>query len=183
MQYFYEKNKDAEEIPCCHFCNSEDVIKFGHQKNKVQRYQCNTCNKTFNERYGTLFYKKHLSDDQILQIVYLFLTGYSIGKMPPMFEVTDYTIRRILREVLLQFQKFKKYVMIPPDYVREVIEIDEVYVKLQGKKTLYGTAKKAMSRRGCEWTAEVEAMWNAVFEMTSPVRKKAIKKGRRRLLT
>jgi len=132
------KNKDVEEIPCCPFCDSGDVIKFGKQRNKVQRYQCNTCHKIFNERYGTLFYKKHLSDDQILQIVYLFLTGYAIGKMPPMFEVTDYTIRRILREVLLQFHKFKRYVMIPVDYVPEVIEIDEIYVKLQGKKTFYG---------------------------------------------
>jgi len=52
-----------------------------------------------------------------------------------------------------------------------------------GKRTLYGTAQKAMSRRGYEWSAEAEAMWNAVFEMTSPVRNKAIKKGRRRLLT
>jgi hypothetical protein len=40
-----------------------------------------------------------------------------------------------------------------------------------------------MSRRGCEWSAETEAMWDAVFEMTSSVRSKAIKKGRRRLLT
>ena len=133
------KDKNGEEvIPCCPFCNSGDVIKYGSQKNKVQRYRCNTCHKIFNERYGTLFYKKHLSDDQILQMVYLFLTGYSIGKMPPMFEVTDYTIRRILREVLLQFQKFKKFVMIPADYVPEVIEIDEIYVKLQGKKKFYG---------------------------------------------
>ena len=132
------KTKDSKEIPCCHFCNSRDVIRFGKQKNKVQRYQCNTCHKIFNERYGTLFYKKHLSDDQILQMVYLFLTGYSIGKMPPMFEVTDYTIRNILKEVLLQFQKFKKFVMIPADYVPEVIEIDEIYVKLQGKKKFYG---------------------------------------------
>jgi len=132
------KDKDAVEIPICHFCNSRDVIKFGKQKNKVQRYQCNTCHKIFNERYGTLFYKKHLSDDQILQIVYLFLTGYSIGKMPPMFDVTDYTIRKILKEALLQFQKFKRYVMIPYDYVPSVIEIDEIYVKLQGKKEFYG---------------------------------------------
>ena len=132
------KNENRDEIPYCHFCNSRDVIKFGKQRNKVQRYQCNTCHKTFNERYGTLFYKKHLSDDQILQMVYLFLTGYSIGKMPPMFEITDYTIRRILREVLLEFQKFKKYVMIPADYIPEVIEIDEIYVKLQGKKQFYG---------------------------------------------
>ncbi|MBN2314700.1 MAG: hypothetical protein JXM79_12285 [Sedimentisphaerales bacterium] len=52
-----------------------------------------------------------------------------------------------------------------------------------GKRTLYGTAKTAMGRRGCEWTAETEAMWDAVFEITSDVRKKAIQKGRRRLLT
>ena len=50
-----------------------------------------------------------------------------------------------------------------------------------GKGRLYETAKTAMSRRGCEWTEEAEAMWNAVFEITSPVRKAAIKKGRRRL--
>jgi IS1 family transposase/transposase-like protein len=132
------KNKDVEDIPCCHFCNSRDVIRFGFQNNKAQRFRCNTCHKIFNERYGTLFYKKHLTDDQILQIVYLFLTGYSIGKMPPMFEVTDYTIRSVLKEVLLQFEKFKRYLMIPVDYVPEVIEIDEIYVKLQGMKQFYG---------------------------------------------
>jgi UDP-N-acetylglucosamine diphosphorylase/glucosamine-1-phosphate N-acetyltransferase len=51
-----------------------------------------------------------------------------------------------------------------------------------GKGRLYETAKTAMSRRGCQWTEETEAMWDAVFEITSPVRKAAIKKGRRRLL-
>jgi len=131
-------DKSRKEIPCCPFCNSEDVIKYGFQRNKVQRYQCNTCDKIFNERYGTLFYKKHLSDDQILQIVYLFLTGYPISHMPPMFEITEYTVRNILKEILLQFQKFKKYVMLPVDYMPEVIEIDEIYVKLQGKKKFYG---------------------------------------------
>ncbi len=50
-----------------------------------------------------------------------------------------------------------------------------------GKGRLYDTAKTAMSRRGCEWNDVTEAMWNAVFEITSPVRKAAIKKGRRRL--
>jgi len=50
-----------------------------------------------------------------------------------------------------------------------------------GKGRLYETAKTAMSRRGCQWTQQAEAMWDAVFEITSPVRKAAIKKGRRRL--
>jgi UDP-N-acetylglucosamine diphosphorylase/glucosamine-1-phosphate N-acetyltransferase len=59
--------------------------------------------------------------------------------------------------------------------------IEGIVTKGFGKGRLYETAKTAMSRRGCEWTAETEAMWNAVFEITSPVRKAAIKKGRRRL--
>ena len=61
--------------------------------------------------------------------------------------------------------------------------IEGIVTKGFGKRTLYGTAEKAMSRRGCEWSPEAQAMWDAIFEITSPVRKTAIKKGRRRLLT
>jgi len=69
------------------------------------------------------FIRNILSDNQILQMVYLFLTGYPIGKMPIwLFEITEYTTRRILKEVLFQFQKFKRYVTIPADYIPEVIE-------------------------------------------------------------
>ena len=60
--------------------------------------------------------------------------------------------------------------------------IEGIVTKGFGKSTLYGTAEKAMGRRGCEWSEEAEAMWDAIFEMTSPVRNRAIKKGRRRLL-
>jgi UDP-N-acetylglucosamine diphosphorylase/glucosamine-1-phosphate N-acetyltransferase len=60
--------------------------------------------------------------------------------------------------------------------------IEGIVTKGFGKGRLYETAKTAMGRRKCEWTPAMEAMWNAVFEMTAPVRKKAIKKGRRTLL-
>ncbi len=60
--------------------------------------------------------------------------------------------------------------------------IEGIVTKGFGKGRLYETAKTAMSRRKCEWTPATEAMWNVVFEMTAPVRKKAIKKGRRTLL-
>ena len=48
-----------------------------------------------------------------------------------------------------------------------------------GKGKLYDTARTAMSRRKLVWTAAEEAMWDAVFEMTAPVRLKAVKQGRR----
>jgi len=61
--------------------------------------------------------------------------------------------------------------------------IEGIVTKGFGKGRLYQTAKTAMSRRGCQWSAAAEAMWDAVFEMTAPVRNTAIKKGRRTLLT
>ncbi|MFC1792097.1 putative sugar nucleotidyl transferase [Planctomycetota bacterium] len=60
--------------------------------------------------------------------------------------------------------------------------IEGIVTKGFGKGKLYETAKTAMSRRKCEWTPAMETMWNAIFEMTAPVRKKAIKKGRKALL-
>ena len=59
--------------------------------------------------------------------------------------------------------------------------IEGVVTKGFGKGRLYETAKKAMPRRGAQWTEADEAMWNEVFEMTQPERTVAVRKGRRLL--
>jgi UDP-N-acetylglucosamine diphosphorylase/glucosamine-1-phosphate N-acetyltransferase len=61
--------------------------------------------------------------------------------------------------------------------------IEGIVTKGFGKGKLYQTAGTAMSRRNCRWTQTEQAMWDAVYEMTAPVRKKAIKKGRKAMLT
>lgn len=60
--------------------------------------------------------------------------------------------------------------------------VEGIVTKGFGKGRLYETAKTAMGRRKCNWTPETEAMWDAVFEMTSPERTAAIKKGRKTLI-
>jgi hypothetical protein len=60
--------------------------------------------------------------------------------------------------------------------------IEGIVTKGFGRSSLYETARKAMGRRKCEWSAQAQAMWDAVFEMTSPARDRAIKKGRKKLL-
>jgi UDP-N-acetylglucosamine diphosphorylase/glucosamine-1-phosphate N-acetyltransferase len=60
--------------------------------------------------------------------------------------------------------------------------IEGIVTKGFGKGKLYETAKMAMSRRDCKWSETERAMWDAVFEMTAPMRKQAIKKGRRAML-
>ena len=61
--------------------------------------------------------------------------------------------------------------------------IEGIVTKGFGKRKLYETAKMAMSRRKCQWTQTEQDMWDAVFEMTAPIRKQAVKKGRRAMLT
>jgi len=52
-----------------------------------------------------------------------------------------------------------------------------------GKASLYETARVAMSRRNCQWTAAEQVMWDAIFEITAEVRNKDIKKGRRAMMS
>jgi len=60
--------------------------------------------------------------------------------------------------------------------------IEGIVTKGFGKGKLYETAKMAMSRRDCRWTQTEQTMWDAVFEMTAPMRNQAVKKGRRAML-
>ncbi len=70
------KLNNEEDLHRCPYCDSGDVVKYGFQRNGVQRYRCNTCRKIFNQRYGTLFYKRRLKViKSVLKMTYLFSTG------------------------------------------------------------------------------------------------------------
>lgn len=57
--------------------------------------------------------------------------------------------------------------------------LDGNFSKGYGKQSLYKTAAVAMSRRKCVWTPAMEKMWDAIYEMTAPVREELIRKARR----
>lgn len=42
------------------------VIKYGHSKTGRQRYQCTLCGHTFTATIGTIFYRRHTPDDEIV---------------------------------------------------------------------------------------------------------------------
>jgi UDP-N-acetylglucosamine diphosphorylase/glucosamine-1-phosphate N-acetyltransferase len=60
--------------------------------------------------------------------------------------------------------------------------VEGLVTKGFGRSTLYGTAAMAMSRRGRRWTEAEQAMWDAIFEITAPMRKEAIQKSRRAMM-
>lgn len=60
--------------------------------------------------------------------------------------------------------------------------VEGLVTKGFGRRKLYETAATAMSRRGGQWTQAEQTMWNAVFDMTAPIRNEAIKKSRRAMM-
>ena len=57
-------------IPMCPDCKQHDVVCNGHDKNGRQRYKCLTCNKTFNERKGTVFYRMRKDEKDIIEALH-----------------------------------------------------------------------------------------------------------------
>ena len=59
--------------------------------------------------------------------------------------------------------------------------LEGVVTKGFGKRKLYETAAIVADRRGREWTAAQQTMWDEIFQITAGPRGEALKKGRRAL--
>lgn len=124
----------------CYLCGC-NVHKHGTQPNGVQRWRCpnNQCDVvTFNSRLGTVMYRMRVEDKDLCEIVYLFFTGYPISEMVGLKGHTEQTIRDCLSKCIEHFAKFEEYKMDYNEYVPKVIEIDEIYLKIQGSREFYG---------------------------------------------
>ena len=56
-----------KECPDYGQTNNDNIIGFGHSPNGVQRYRCKTCEVTFTETKGTIFYRRHTPRKDILE--------------------------------------------------------------------------------------------------------------------
>ena len=56
-----------------------NIIKYGKSKQGLQRYYCKSCEDTFNENHGTLFYRKRKSPKEIIEVLVLLAKGSSIS--------------------------------------------------------------------------------------------------------
>jgi transposase-like protein len=62
----------------CPLCGHLKVHKHGKMPSGVQRYFCPVCQETFNERFDTLYYYRHVSPEQIRQVLQAHSEGSSL---------------------------------------------------------------------------------------------------------
>ena len=58
-----------------------NIIKYGKTKAGRQRYKCKTCNGTFTETKGTIFYRRRTSEDEIIETLALIAEGSRISSL------------------------------------------------------------------------------------------------------
>ena len=76
----------------------QNIIKAGKTKAGIQRYECKTCQHTFVETTGTLFYRKRTSADTILETLDLIEEGNRLSSLTRVKGVKEDTILVWLRE-------------------------------------------------------------------------------------
>ncbi len=53
----------------CPLCGHAKAHKHGKMPNGHQRYLCPTCGQTFSENFDSLYYRRHVSPEQIRQVL------------------------------------------------------------------------------------------------------------------
>ncbi|WP_435197723.1 IS1595 family transposase [Natronomonas sp. EA1] len=128
---------------CCPRCRSESVIKHGSYR-EYQRYLCKDCDRTFNDKTGTIFAHAKIGLDKLLFAFYSFLRfNTSIRQLDAEIDVSYRSLRR-------RVEQFTRTLDAPAISLVGPVEIDEFYVSAgkKGRERDRESRSRALSKRG-----------------------------------
>lgn len=115
-----------------------NLKKIGKTPRGVQRYQCKTCGKTYTETTGTIFYRKHAQEHEILEVLALLAEGNRISTLTRVKGIKEDTILRWLREAGRHADELEAVLM--KDFHLKRAQLDGLwsFVANKGEKKLSG---------------------------------------------
>lgn len=113
-----------------------NLKKMGKTPRGVQRYQCKTCGKTFTETTGTIFFRKHAQEHEILEVLALLAEGNRISTLTRVKGIKEDTILRWLREAARHADELEAVLM--KDFRLKRAQLDGLwsFVRNKGEKKL-----------------------------------------------
>lgn len=121
----------------------DNLIHYGKSKQGQQRFQCKTCQKTFNERKGTLFYNRKTPMKDILECLALLADGSRITSISRAKGIKEDTILSFLREAAQHMQQVEAILL--NDYRIGAAQIDGLWTYV-GRKDAKKTGVNPMER-------------------------------------
>jgi len=112
------------------------IIRYGKTKGGRQRFQCQTCKKTFNERKGTVFYQRKTAEKEILECLALLAEGSRISSISRVKGIKEDTILSFLRQAADHAKQVE--VILLNDYQISQAQIDGLWTYVGRKKVKGG---------------------------------------------
>ena len=113
-----------------------NLQKFGRTARGVQGYCCTSCGRTFTETTGTLFFRKHAPEKDILETLVLLAEGSRISSLSRAKGFKEDTILSWLRDAAKHAEQIEEILMAAYKVKRAQLEAMWTYVGNKGKKKL-----------------------------------------------
>ena len=108
------------------------IIRYGKTRDGRQRYQCKTCQKTFNERKGTMFYNRKTEEKDIIECLALLADGVRISSISRSKGFKEDTILSFLREAARHAEAVEAILL--NEYKISQVQIDGMWTYVGHKK-------------------------------------------------
>jgi transposase-like protein len=123
----YQKLQDGQQ---------RNLKKIGQTPRGVQRYQCKTCQTTFTETTGTIFFRKRTPERDILETLALLAEGSRISSLTRAKGFKEDTILAWVREAATHSEALNRVLMKDFKVKRGQLDALWTYVRNKGEKKL-----------------------------------------------
>lgn len=113
-----------------------NIVKYGKTKAGRQRYKCNTCEATFTETKGTIFYRRRTPEDEIIGTLALIAEGSRISSLVRAKGHKEDTIIDWIREAGQHAEVIEEVLLSEYQLTRGQIDGLWAYVGNKGEKKL-----------------------------------------------
>jgi transposase-like protein len=110
-----------------------NIMRYGKTRQGYQRFQCKVCHKTFNERQGTVFYRRKTPEKAMLECLALLAEGVRISSISRSKGIKEDTILSFLREAAAHADQVEATLL--HEYQISQVEIDGLWTYV-GRKTV-----------------------------------------------
>lgn len=110
------------------------IKKFGQTPQGRQRYRCNTCGQTFSETKDTLFYRRRVDADEILETLALLAEGVRISTLARVKGHKEDTIRAWLYKAGQHAEALEEVLLADYQITRGQLDGLWSFVKHKGEK-------------------------------------------------
>jgi len=115
--------------------NTGTIIKKGFNARGNQMFKCKTCGVRFPETKGTVFYNRHLNEEQIIMICKLLVEGNGIRAIERILEIHRDTVSKVVEDLARHAREVTDFLI--RDVGLTEVQVDEMwsFVK-KNKRTL-----------------------------------------------